>query len=374
MNQGNLLTKEQYWEIPFSATKKELATKAKLKGISYNFLLDTGAPLFISKELQNQFNYPVIVHSETQDAGGNLVRTDIVKIDTIQFGPFIFTDVAAIVIDTKNTPLECAHIDGNIGSNLLRHLYLQFDVHEKKIAVTDDKKLLKTAFATTFPMRINQQSDVYMPVKVNGNFADTVHFDSGDGQLYEMSKKASERYRDIYANDIIRTGNGIISIGIGGVGDFFPQYLIKPKTIKMGNVTASGGTVTIAGNDRSRVGRELLNYGILELNYPDSTYSFEPYTDAYNSLSYDYGFRSMIDNEDHVIAGCVWERSEAMEKGLRSGDLILKINETDFSNLSKCDASDALRKELLQKTYQIEITFRSGTHKPKTIRVNKVEF
>lgn len=55
INQGKLLTKNNYFEIPFTETAKEIHTKATIRGDEYDFMLDTGAPAFISTELQKKY-------------------------------------------------------------------------------------------------------------------------------------------------------------------------------------------------------------------------------------------------------------------------------------------------------------------------------
>lgn len=62
MNQGKMLTKNNYFEIPFTETRTEIHTKANLKGDDLDFMLDTGAPTFISTELQEKYNFPSVCY------------------------------------------------------------------------------------------------------------------------------------------------------------------------------------------------------------------------------------------------------------------------------------------------------------------------
>lgn len=370
INSGDLITKNKYYEVVLSDIIREIRLQASLHGDEYDFMLDTGAPAFISKEMQDKYQFKYMMRGKAKDAGGKKVRTDIVLIDTIKVGPFIFTNIPTLVLDIKNSPLACYNLAGNIGSNILRHLVVQFDIRNNTVALTDNEQLLKQHLTGVKPMRINAQSDVFIPVTIDGSFTDTIHYDSGDGQLYEISKKAADVYAGKYASDIIRRGYGTLSMGIGGMAEFFQQYVFKPINMEIAGQKIKGGTICIAGNNRSRMGRELLNYGILQLNYIDSTFAFQPYTTPYVPNNFDYGFKVMPD-EDAVIACCVWEGGEAAKQGMESGDEILKINDIEFATLSKCDIETALRKEHNRNVPSTTVTFRHKKQPPKTIILPK---
>ncbi len=366
MNLGAQITKNNYFEIPFTGTVSEIKTKVTLTNNGeYDFMLDTGAPAFISSEVQKKYKFPILYKSKTEDAGGKLVTTLIVKIDTIRFGPFIFTGIPAIVIDMDNSPLGCLHLAGNLGSNALRFLHVRFDRQGQKISFADNEQLFSTHLSPTYHMDVTHQSDVLIPVKLDDDIADTIQYDSGDGQLYNISATTMERYKAAHPANITHSGFGTVSMGIGGIGSSFPQYIATPDEIDLAGHKLMSGRVTIAGNNRSRMGRELLNYGILQLNYPDSTYAFEPYNSPHLTTRADYGFIPIMDG-DRMTAGCVWENSTAEQQGLRSGDHILGINDLDFSKMDEC-AITTLTREIMLMNKDIKVTFRHKKQTPQTI-------
>lgn len=371
INMGTLVTKNKYFQIPFTETAKEIHSKATIRGDEYDFMLDTGAPAFISSTLQKKYNFPHLYKGKTQDASGNKVKTELVLIDTIKFGPFVLVGIPAIVIDMKESPLECLNLPGNIGSNILRHFYVQFDLNERRVAFTDDKTLLKQQTVTSQPMVVNGQSDVYFSVSLNGDIIDTIHYDSGDAQLYSISKRTMDRYIRAYPNHVIRNGYGTMFMGIGGAGDPFPQYIVKPDSIRVGSTNINGGTVSIAGNNRSRMGRRMLNYGLLQLNYPDSSYTFSPYPKPTIPTRFDFGFQPVME-KDEVTIGCVWKNSAAEKQGLLPGDHILQIDDIDFSKMTKCEAVEAIRRVSKIDKNTIALTYRRKKQKPKTITVERM--
>ncbi len=370
LNKGKLITRNNYFESNITCTKTEFITKATVDGEECDFILDTGAPVFISKEMQKKHHFKSILKTKTKDAGGENVKTELVLIDTIRYGPFIFTDIPALVIDMDNSPIGCLHFSGNLGSNALRFLYVQFDVKAGKMRFADDKKLLPKSLPASHPMHVNFQSDVYLSVKLNDSITDTIHYDSGDGALYNMSNTCMNKCIAAYPAQVARTGYGILHMGIGGPGEEFPQYLFKPSSIQFGDGKVADGVVAVAGNDRSRMGRDLLNYGILQLNYPDSTYAFEGYPSPELKPHSDFGFRPIVDDKD-VIVGCVWKGSQAEQMGLQNGDHITKIDEIDFTKMEKCDVVTMARAVMDSDKPSMTITYIRKKQAPKTITLEK---
>lgn len=370
VNVGQLLTKDKYYEVPMNGTKKEFSLKATVKGDTFNFMLDSGAPLFISKELQDRYQFRTLLRAKVKDVSGKTVRTEIVEIDTISMGPFVFAGVPAIVVEVANNPLSCHGIWGNIGSNLLRHLIVGFDAHEHKIIFTDNIALLPTKPETTHRLWIDGQSDAYFAVSINGAIEDTVHFDSGDGQLYSIAKNKAEKIMSTYPSNIARKGYGTVAMGIGGLGKPIQQCLLKPTNLAVGQHKLAGGIIAISGNNKSRMGRELLQYGTLLLNYKDSSYAFQPYSPAYSGTYYDYGFK-LLPSENKVVASCVWDNSEAQQQGMVAGDEVLAVNNTDFASMSRCSQEAALREFFVQNPDSAVVTYRHKRQKPKTITVKR---
>ena len=122
--------------------------------------------------------------------------------------------------------------------------------------------------------------------------------------------------------------------------------------------------------NRSRMGRDLFKYGILQLNYPDSTYAFDAYVLPPADEHPDYGFIPVMDGDD-ITTGCVWKGAGAEQQGLQAGDQILKIDDWDFTTMSKCEVVSTGRKMLSLKKDTITLTYRHKNNKPITIVLEK---
>lgn len=366
LNVGNLITKNKCLELPLPNIEKEILLTATIKGDEYTFLLDTGAPFFISDSLQKLYKFPVVYQAKLNDATGKVEETIIVKVDTLKIGPFVYTDLLALVLNMSNTAHQCDVFVGNFGSNLLRFLIVQFDAQKKKLILTDNGKLLKRKITAPFsPAVLNEQSDFLFPVTFNNTIVDSMHFDSGDGKLYEISEKPLQQLIAAYPWQVIRKGVGVTGMGSLGIPSNSPQLILVSK-IGFNTSIINNAAIKNTTASRSRMGRYLFNYGILTLDYVNRRYAFEKYRQPVLPPQYDYGF-VVITNGKKVIAGTVWNGSEAERKGMKSGCEIVAMDGIKFSELSLCEVEPEAKKYRAKE--QLIILFINGSGEVKEIKL-----
>lgn len=369
---GKLVTKNKYFELPLVNIEDEILVKANLRGEEFTFMLDTGAPLFISTELQKKFNFPVLFRADLKDASGKAGETIVVSIDSITIGPFSFKDVWAIVIDFGNDAHQCHKFVGNVGSNLLSFLTLQFDLQEGKVNITDNIKLLKHKPAVPYSQAdLSGQSNFVFPITIAKNIIDTVLFDSGDGALYEISGRALNRLIEMDSSHILRRGFGATSMGSLGMPDQTNQYLVQTN-VRINNSDIQNVIANNTSASQSRIGRFLFHYGVVTLDYVKRRYAFEKYKTPVLPLRDEFGFVPILDGHK-LMAGNVWENTEAAKKGMVSGCEILAINEVRFSDLSLCDIMPTLKK-MRHNEERIKLIFLDKSGAEKMIELTKMSF
>lgn len=319
-------------------------------------MMDSGAPMFISADFQKKYHFPYIVHANMLDAGGKHTGVDIVRVDTVKFGPFVFCNIPALVIEMKGSPLACEGIAGNLGSNLLRFLIVRFDIQARTIEFTDNKRLLSHNLPVMHPMWLNSQSDPHFTININNRLTDTIHFDTGDGALYNISKRRAATFAKMFPAQVKGRGYGVISMGSSGLGQLFDQLILKPEDIDIGGAKTGSDVVYIAGNDKSRLGRRLLDHGVLTLDYIDKKYGFEKYASPRLSAKTTFGFYPVMDN-NKLIVGTVWQQPGAAALHIAPGDEILSINKLKIYKLAPCDIEDKMKEEFKHK--QIDVTFKT---------------
>jgi hypothetical protein len=365
MNKGEMISKNIYHEIPLNNTREEIVESVKLKGKSFKFIFDTGAPLAISKELQNSNKFSILQAVPLKDANNNSDTINIVLVDTIRIGEMLFKNIPAIVLDFKNSPIGCQNIDGIIGSNIARFLIVQFDLSKNKIIFTDQpSKITETTLTKKFPINLDNQSNAFFDVNFDNKIIDTVHFDSGMGKFYDMNIKKIDQLISVLDNkkNSVFKGYGVSGQGLLGNAKEEMVYLITTN-LGLGNIQIEnaqiGTTQTV-----SRIGRELLNYGTLTIDYISKQYSFEKYHQRLNSPKPSFGFE-IITAANKVTVGVVWENTKAQKAGLISGTEILEINGKTFQNKDACE----IEKELLDEfsKNKLKVVFIENGVKQKII-------
>ena len=98
------------------------------------FLLDTGAArTVIFREFANHFEIIPEEKGLSQVAGGGLVPTDMVIVDSITVGPMQITNASATIIDNLNTNGIAFDFNGLLGMNILRNIDYTIDFDDQKI-------------------------------------------------------------------------------------------------------------------------------------------------------------------------------------------------------------------------------------------------
>jgi hypothetical protein len=357
---GELLGGHQLYEIGYADTRKEIFTTGKIRNDEYRFMMDSGAPVFISDAMQRKYHFPYIVESNVKDASGKKNNIDIVMIDSISFGPFVFKNKPALVFDLAGSPLDCDSIAGNLGSNILQHLIVRFDVSRGKISFSNDRKLLADTGGPYLHMKISEQRDTYFPILLNDAMADTVHFDTGDGYLYHISKDGARALAAQCKSCVVREGFGVVSVGQFGLAEGFDQKVFRFRELTIGYSHISSGLAYITGDNKSRMGRELLNYGILELDYPAGRYAFIKYANPKPTPYYDYGFFPVADRQK-VLIGIVWKGSEAEHNGVKAGDELVQVNNSVISALPACNIDRVIADAFVGDKVRIKVKRDSKT-------------
>lgn len=368
--QGKLESTNKLMEVPLTGAQKEILVKAELKGEEFTFLLDTGAPFFISNAIQAKHNFPVLFKANLSDASGKVDETIVVSVDSLNIGPFVFTNVWAVVINMDNETHQCHEFVGNFGSNLLNFLTVQFDLQNNKVTLADNLSLLGSKPVAFQPATLSAQRDFYFPITIHDRITDTIHFDSGDGSLYEISQRTVEKLLVHNPGSILAKGFGITSMGSLGLPEYSNQYIIKAD-LSFANSVISNGIANNTYAKKSRLGRYLFHYGKITLDYPNQRYAFEKYESPVPPEISDFGF-TIITNNNRVFTGTVWEGSKAEKKGMYSGCEIIQMNEIKLSDLGSCEVERAV--DQLKEESTITITYRDKNGKNKKIKVRKVTY
>lgn len=340
LNKGSVSPKKYHQEIIAEFVKDKLILPVSIDGIQTKFILDTGAPLCITKEFQNQKNYELIKSDSIIDANGNKHLTKIVKVREIKIGSITYNNIPALVIDLEGSALECFNSIGLIGSNLFRFGALQIDWANQKVTITDSYKKLGLKKAEGEKLLVNQvQSSPYLTVDINSTITDRLLIDTGSDDFYTFSKKGLKYVQSKgYLKEAVKyESKGSNSIGLFGSDSTASDKLVQIDSLTIGKMAHLHSFYTITTNDdQSRIGVHLLKQGITTIDYPKSRFFFKLYAKNFVYDYFSFGYSPVINN-GKLIVGSIWEKSNADIKGLSVGDEIIDVEGFNLKSKSLCD-------------------------------------
>lgn len=338
-NQGTASEKEYLSTIPYKELKGKMIVQATINGKTYHFVLDTGAPMVLSKRLSSELNLPVQSKMEIIDQSGLKDSMEVVSLPRIKIGEINFNDTPALV--STDPVFDCLGIDGLIGSNILRNSTVQFSSRTKSIIITNTPKLLhlKSKYASKMYLDPVQSNPFIWINQKNGKVKarEQLLFDTGMDELYAVSIHNYKKFFDeIGLFNVTAKATGTFTIGIHGNATENENYRFLLPELSINKTALKNVTTETTYDNNSRVGAKLLEYGVATVDYINKRFYFEPFD---SSKSFDLTEKSwpfsLIPKDNKMVVGIVWD--ERYREEINLGDEVIKINEVGYENMSFCE-------------------------------------
>ncbi|NRA50615.1 MAG: clan AA aspartic protease, partial [Phaeodactylibacter sp.] len=143
MKSGEVAQEDFFQEIPFEYRLGLVIIEVTIAGDNYNFLVDTGAPNLVSKELAEKLGLANVSEQKVGDSQGKKASLGFVQIDEVRIGNLSFRQTGAAVADlNQSQEIGCMEIDGFIGANLMRKAIWKIDYEHQIITITDKAEQL----------------------------------------------------------------------------------------------------------------------------------------------------------------------------------------------------------------------------------------
>ena len=341
-NQGNIKQKSYFQKIPYQKVREMLiVVPVTIDGKIYRFMLDTGAPLYISHKLYMELNLQIIGQTKVSDASGTVKDMNHILLPELDLQGITFVNTPGIVDHENSFFLECLGVDGFIGSNMLRNSVIQFDDHSGHIIITNDIKELSVKNTVRQKVTLTRiQSSPYIVVglkKGDKKVGDRVLFDTGAASFYDMAVGVYNRVNDrAEILDKIAEGEGSFSFGAHGASESQQHLLLNIPELLVAKTTFSNVAVTATSDSRSRIGSKLIQYGIVTLDYKKRHFYFEPFDDINtNELSEKTRQIGFTISNDKLVVGIIWDKALASQVNL--GDEVLSVNGLDYQQMDVCE-------------------------------------
>lgn len=355
LNVGEIKQKKYHTTFEFENVKGKIVIDVYINNKSKKFILDTGAPTSINKELLSEINYKTIVQSsDVKDANGASGALEVIQVPEFSINGLVFLNNYALQIIDKSF-FECFNVEGIIGSNSLRNSVVEFDFKSNKVTISSNFKSFGYGKIKGNELIFKDfQSTPILKVKMKMGYLDfneEVIFDSGDDSFYSIStnnliqvialineKKIPEELQNISQSDllgIIASSNGSFSMSLFGNETDNAHHKLKIQDFAFGNTNFNNIIATTNYGSNSRIGSEILNHGKLTLDYKKKKFYFQEY-DNQKEINVNHKFKSIFPSfeNDKFIVGIIWDNN--LKDKIKVGDEILKINDIEFNKLTKC--------------------------------------
>ncbi|MCD6543498.1 MAG: clan AA aspartic protease, partial [Flavobacteriaceae bacterium] len=281
LNKGEIQTKDYYSEITFEYVNSKIIVPVEIEGKSYRFILDTGAPNIISKELFHAIKNDSLTTIPIMDINQKEEDLMVVSIPKLVLGDITFNNSASLVYDLKrNRIIDCFQIDGFIGSNMLRNSIVQIQLKNKLLKITNDKKRLLLHKKNSTKLKLLGMQSlpfIWMNLFGNGKAKDQILIDTGMSGFYDMSFLSFKIFEEENILKFVDSSKGSTASGLFGFHTKTVQYRTLIPKIKIANSSFTN-FVSITTHDKySKIGTDILNYGDITIDYKNKRFYFEPF-------------------------------------------------------------------------------------------------
>ncbi|UYW02274.1 retroviral-like aspartic protease family protein [Flavobacterium agricola] len=366
---GSFTPTSFYQVVPFVFENNQIKIPVTIEGEIFTFLFDTGAPLAISKTIQQKYNYKELYVADLSDANGKKDTVTIVKVPEIKLGDITFYNTEGLKMEEDASEFfKCLGIDGIFGANMLVGKIVQLDMQNKHLIFTTDITKLHASDIPYKSLEFDDQNSPFVDVTLkNGanEIAESVIFDTGVASFFDLAIAQYQWYEKYYPMaSVFAETFGALSWSYTGFEDPNKQYIYKIPELSI-NGTAFTNVLSVGTYDRaSRLGLGILDYGTVTLDYVNKRFYYTPLPDLFvfkNQLL--QAFDNTI-TKNGLFVSAIWNKE--LEDKINIGDQVLAYNNISYQNKTMCELINF--KHVTQKKNNV-IRFKDV----KTGKVKKVK-
>ncbi len=327
---GEVAQQEFKAEVPFEFRLGLIILKVQIDGKTHEFVLDTGAPNVISRQLAAELNIKPTVSQKAKDSQGGNSDLGFAQIPDIVIGGIHFTNTGTAIADLKqSTEVGCLNIDGFIGSNLMKKAIWQFDYQKKIITITNTKNNLEIpASAKVIPFKQQITGTPMIDIFYNGAVDKNVTFDLGsNGNFGSSNKVLKEVKKQGKINTNYGTGNNDSGLFGQSAADTV-TYGIVPE-VKFGDLTLQSQVVSFTEKKARTIGTKIFENYRLIIDWTAEEITMIPVKEFDFAQLKTFGLSPQF-KDNKLYIGFIYHGSNTEQQGIAIGDQILEVNGKDI--------------------------------------------
>jgi len=336
LNQGGASHEGYFTTLLYENVRGKIIVKVTINSKSYRFIVDTGAPTMITKAVFDELKPDILHKLPVADANGRKDSLTVVNLKNLSIGEVIFNDIPTLVAKDSFI-FDCHRVDGFIGSNLLRNSIFSISSNGNKIILTDQVEKLTLEKKQGSDLILDKsQSSPYLQVRLKGAKTGTarVLFDLGMEGLFDLALK---HYAILEKENILLQlgkATGSSTFGLHGLGRDTLSYRLRLPELQVNGAKLKNVSVNTTTSENSRLGSELLGYGIITIDYKNKKFYFEPFKTDIDL--YQQAFPVSITFKDNkALIGIIWD--ESLGSQIAINDRVVAIDDKDYANITLCD-------------------------------------
>src|SRR3989344_1654138 len=344
-------------EIPFEMRMGLVVVKVNINGKDYDFMVDTGAPNLVTKELAAELNLKPKVERRTGDSQGKKEVLEFAEMPEMLIGGVHFIEMGAAIADLKRSnEIACLDADGFVGANLMKEAVWQFDYERKVITISDTISAFEIpADAYRIPFTPAASSTPLIDITYDGETDKRVTFDTGSNGFFNGSPTIRKSLQSTgkLTNSVVAYGAN--SSGLYGMGDGDSLYLSMVSETKLGNLTVPEQVVSFGSGART-IGTKFLKHYRVIIDWSAKEIILIP-TDKFVNNTYESFGISPFYNNDKL--------------GIKLGDRILEVNGNDMRVFTKDMWCDVINNGLVPESDEMVTLLIDRDGEDLKVQLNK---
>lgn len=316
--------------VKFDYVHDELVIPVMIKGITYNFLFDTGAVTIVSPELAAELGLKPVTSNEVIDAAGIKTQEQIYMLENLSVSGVTFSKVscASMPFDSFSTAL-CRKIDGLFGTNIMRLGNWKIDYNSHSIDFSAGT--IKPGFNYDTVAFEHNFSDSPIVMLITGGIRFPALIDSGNNRFIDVPDTLYRQSR-LPKTALSRRSQGRASFSLSGNKNQ-EERAVLTDSLYFGDVLLLKQRIRVSPSPQILIGNRFLKqFGKILISW-DKSRIYIPKQKVPIEKEYDFGFTPFIENGKMVVVE-IWEGSEAQNKGMSINDVIIRVNDLDVSEMT----------------------------------------
>ncbi|WP_294238750.1 aspartyl protease family protein [uncultured Chryseobacterium sp.] len=301
--------------------------KVSIKGKTYNFLFDSGAPTVISSAIYDELKLKKKYKRFVGDSNNSKKQQIFTELPEMVIDQLIFKNIGAIVLDLDSAELSCLKVDGIIGANQMANLFWRVNYAENALEATSDLSffdLKDYPFIVPFEQRAQKTPVIKTPFR-DKNIELT--FDTGFSGRFEITEKDFDPAKAV---------RKIETFGTHSTGAFGAAVPVAGAVFRLDSLTLGNKIFTdeiISTGTSNLIGNEFLRDFSFILDWKNNRIYMKPVRDNPARLE-SFGFTYRFVERKPVVAFIFKDENFP----LKIGDSIISINGVMLDHLDEATA------------------------------------